>query len=116
VQVDCGRCHRPMANDVRTVKYTGIEFDRCSSCHTDPHRGRFQKPCESCHATAGWQAGATKNFDHAETKFPLRGRHAGVRCEQCHLPVRGGGREDAAEFCGKELSAMHGLPCRPAPG
>ena len=89
VQVDCGRCHRPMANDVRTVKYTGIEFDRCSSCHTDPHRGRFQKPCESCHATAGWQAGATKNFDHAETKFPLRGRHAGVRCEQCHLPVRG---------------------------
>ncbi len=89
VQVDCSKCHRPMPNDVKTVKYSGIEFDRCSSCHADPHRGRFQKPCESCHSTGGWQTGATKNFDHATTRFPLKGRHAGVRCEECHLPVRG---------------------------
>jgi hypothetical protein len=89
MQVDCGKCHRPMPNDVKTVKYAGIEFDKCSSCHADPHRGRFQKPCESCHSTAGWQTGATRNFDHATTKFPLKGLHAGVRCEQCHIPVRG---------------------------
>ncbi len=89
VQVECGRCHRPAPNDVRTVKYVGLEFDRCNSCHTDPHKGKFQKPCESCHSTNGWQTGAAKNFDHAVTKFPLRGRHAGVRCEQCHLPARG---------------------------
>ncbi len=89
MQVECGKCHAAIPADVKTVKYVGLSFDKCSSCHTDPHRGRFQKPCESCHSTSGWQTGATRNFDHATTKFPLKGRHAGVRCEQCHLPVRG---------------------------
>lgn len=89
LDVDCNKCHRPMPSDIKTIRYVGLEFDRCSSCHADPHRGRFQKPCESCHSTNGWQTGAAKNFDHATTRFPLKGRHASVRCEQCHLPVRG---------------------------
>ena len=98
LNVDCTRCHMPMPNDVKTITYAGLEFDRCSSCHADPHRGRFQKPCESCHSTSGWQTGAAKNFDHATTKFPLRGRHAGVRCEQCHQPVRGADGKMAQNF------------------
>ncbi|HMK39756.1 MAG TPA: cytochrome C, partial [Bacteroidota bacterium] len=69
VLVECARCHKPLPDDVHTVKYSGIAFDRCSSCHADPHRGRFQKPCESCHATSGWETGAARNFDHAATKF-----------------------------------------------
>lgn len=98
LKVDCNKCHRPMRTDARTVQYVGLMFDRCSSCHADPHRGGFQKPCESCHSTAGWQAGAAKNFDHAATKFPLRGRHSGVRCEQCHIPVRGADGKTTQNF------------------
>ena len=104
LQVECGRCHRPMPADVKTVKYVGLEFDRCSACHTDPHRGRFQKPCESCHSTNGWETGATRNFDHATTRFPLKGRHAGVRCEQCHLPVRGADGKLVQNFVVKNYS------------
>jgi len=88
-QVDCTRCHRPMRTDATTVQYVGLSFERCTACHADPHAGRFAKPCESCHSTAGWQTGAARSFDHASTRFPLRGRHAGLRCELCHLPVRG---------------------------
>ena len=89
VRVDCAKCHRPMREFPKTIQYVNLVFDRCSSCHADPHGGRFTKPCESCHSTEGWQTVATKNFDHATTKFPLRGRHASVRCEECHIPVRG---------------------------
>jgi len=103
MHVDCAGCHRPAPGDAGTVKYVGIGFDRCSSCHADPHRGRFQKPCESCHATAGWETGATKNFDHATTKFPLRGRHASVRCEECHLPVRAGDGKMQQNFAVKNF-------------
>ena len=87
-QVDCAKCHTPMRNFPQTIQYANLVFDKCSSCHADPHKGRFIKPCESCHSTGGWQTGATRNFDHATTKFPLRGRHASVRCEECHIPVR----------------------------
>jgi hypothetical protein len=103
VQVECGKCHMPMPGVVKTVKYVKLEFDKCSSCHVDPHRGRFQKPCESCHSTSGWGTGAAKNFDHAATKFPLRGRHAGVRCEQCHLPVRGADGKMTQNFAVKNF-------------
>jgi len=92
VEVDCAKCHKPMRDFPKTIQYVTLVFDKCSSCHVDPHNGRFTKPCESCHSTEGWQTGATKSFDHATTKFPLRGKHASVRCEECHIPVRREGK------------------------
>jgi len=87
-QVACAKCHLVMPVDGTTIRYAGIEFAHCSSCHADPHRGKFRKSCESCHSTNGWRQGAAKNFDHATTRFPLKGKHASVRCESCHPPVR----------------------------
>lgn len=93
-QVECAKCHLVMPVDGKTIKYAGLEFDKCSSCHADPHNGKFKKPCESCHNTNGWREGSAKNFDHATTRFPLKGKHASVRCEACHPPARNaaGGR------------------------
>ncbi len=91
LQVSCASCHKPFSDHDRTVKYVGLQFDRCSSCHGDPHQGRFRQPCESCHTTGGWNEGEARKFDHSATKFPLRGRHASVTCEACHVPVRGAG-------------------------
>jgi hypothetical protein len=88
VDVACAKCHPVMPDDRKTVKFVGLEFEKCQACHQDPHKGKFQKPCESCHSTAGWREGASKNFNHALTKFPLRGAHANVRCEACHVPAR----------------------------
>jgi hypothetical protein len=81
--VECGKCHRPPSPG-GTVVYTGLKFASCTSCHTDPHAGKFKKPCESCHTTAGWSTGAAAHFDHSTTRFLLRGKHAALPCERCH--------------------------------
>ncbi len=75
--IDCRSCHTgPLYRE---------ELDtRCATCHRadDVHRGRNGSDCASCHSDAGWDR---VSFDHAtETKFPLRGAHAEVRCELCH--------------------------------
>lgn len=86
-RVACAKCHTP-AVPGGTPRWTGLVFDRCNGCHSDPHRGSFAATCQGCHNTAAWKsvpaaAMATK-FDHAKTKYPLLGKHVELRCEQCH--------------------------------
>jgi len=87
-RVECQKCHKPIEGHPDVVKYVGLAFGACSECHTDPHRGVFKTSCESCHTTAGWKqisaSTVTARFDHSRTKYPLLGKHAGVRCEACH--------------------------------
>jgi hypothetical protein len=87
-EVQCARCHPRVDADVASIRFVGLRYSTCSSCHADPHAGKFQKPCESCHATGGWKEGAARTFDHTTTRFLLRGKHAAVRCEKCHVPSR----------------------------
>jgi hypothetical protein len=83
-QVACEKCHFPSGPE-KTVKFTGIKFDACIDCHTDPHKGAFQGTCESCHTTASWKkVNASMQFDHSKTKYPLVGMHLKVSCEDCH--------------------------------
>ncbi len=74
-KVACSSCH---ANE----KYKGTPL-ACASCHQlqDVHRGRYGTKCNSCHQPEKWK---TVRFDHSRTHFPLRGRHASVRCDGCH--------------------------------
>ncbi len=81
-KVECGKCHKK--DTANMTRFTGLQFASCSACHRDPHTGRFKESCESCHNTNGWTQVAPGHFDHATTRFPLRGRHATVKCEQCH--------------------------------
>ncbi len=97
-EVECGKCHRAPAPG-GIVAYAGIAFATCSSCHKDPHAGKFKKPCESCHVTTGWNAGVASHFDHTTTRFPLRGKHATVPCERCHR----GKETGAARFVIKQF-------------
>ena len=76
VQTACTACH---ANE----KYKGVPTT-CNSCHQlqDVHQGRYGAKCDTCHQPVKWK---TVRFDHTKaTKFPLRGRHANVRCDGCH--------------------------------
>src|SRR5271169_6737221 len=52
----------------------------------NPH-GPLSIACENCHTTTSWRPIRAKaEFDHnSETKFPLRGLHEGVSCNQCHV-------------------------------
>ena len=55
----------------------------CVSCHRkdEPHKGQLGTQCESCHDEAGWRQ---TRFDHGLTRFPLLGKHAKVKCKDCH--------------------------------
>ncbi len=45
-------------------------------------------PCENCHTFSSWTPlRKFLEFDHNSTPFPLRGRHQGVNCQQCHTKL-----------------------------
>jgi len=89
--VDCAKCHPSIpdtkfANDKNFLKFKGISFKNCSSCHQDVHQGRLGSDCRSCHATSSWQSVANTKFNHNKTSFPLKGLHRQVKCASCHKP------------------------------
>jgi hypothetical protein len=81
----CVKCHAVIQDAKPYTKYTGLPFSKCSGCHTDPHKGSFTAPCQSCHTTASWtRVAQLQGFDHSKTKFPLLGKHKTVACSDCH--------------------------------
>ncbi len=88
VHVSCQKCHKPEAGKPELMQLAGMPFSKCADCHKDPHHGAFKATCDSCHTTAGWKevsmARVVGQFDHSKTKYPLEGKHAEVRCDQCH--------------------------------
>ncbi len=54
----------------------------CPSCHFDEHRGQQQEDCEYCHNEKAWKP--QPGFNHAETEYPLKGKHLKVKCSACH--------------------------------
>jgi hypothetical protein len=50
-----------------------------------PH-GNLNVPCQNCHTPEGWRPiRAVPEFDHNQTRYPLRGMHEAVTCIQCHV-------------------------------
>jgi hypothetical protein len=102
----CDKCHR-MPQFATAVDDSGrvipqwkpLPHADCTPCHKDPHAGRFQKACASCHRTDSFQTIDAKGFDHDKTRYPLRGRHAQVACSKCHDPKVGFGQKPRFETC-----------------
>jgi hypothetical protein len=44
--------------------------------------------CSSCHTPIDWKSVHNREFDHSQTEFPLRGKHASITCEECHQSNR----------------------------
>jgi hypothetical protein len=84
--VPCRQCHRAAIQGSQALQYRGVSFAGCQSCHEDPHRGKFSQACSACHAPESWRRVKGSVFDHAQTRFPLRGRHSRVPCARCHAP------------------------------
>ncbi|HLW97862.1 MAG TPA: hypothetical protein VKR82_04395 [Candidatus Acidoferrales bacterium] len=50
-----------------------------------PH-GPLALACDNCHIDAGWRPiRSNPEFDHNKTRYPLRGMHEKVLCNQCHV-------------------------------
>ncbi len=95
----CADCHAtlavnegPDARGALRPRWRPVPHAHCVACHRDPHAGRFSGECSRCHTTAGWRAVNERRFDHDQTRYPLRGAHAGVRCDGCHAPAHGGAK------------------------
>jgi hypothetical protein len=75
--VECGKCH---VEDPHRVK----PATACVACHKkdDAHKGQLGEQCVKCHGEGGWKSDV--KFDHAVTRFPLKGKHADAKCEDCH--------------------------------
>ncbi len=84
-KVPCEKCHKPDTSG-GPARYQNMNFDTCSACHIDPHKGEFKKSCETCHTTSSWKTLLPGfEFDHSKTKYPLVGKHTQVACVACHL-------------------------------
>ncbi len=87
IAVPCDGCHvtTPTGKISRQYKFAFNDV-ACKSCHRDPHNGKADKwvnsgGCEGCHNVESWKESV---FAHDSTKFPLTGRHKGVKCLDCH--------------------------------
>jgi hypothetical protein len=76
-----------------------------------PH-GPLSVACDQCHATDSWKVlQAGMKFKHAQTGFPLQGRHVQVECRQCHATLKFSAAKDRCGSCHmdvhrNELGAM----------
>ena len=73
--VECKACHQ--GNVFKETPMT------CIACHKkdDKHKNTLGEKCAQCHVERSWKE---TRFDHAATRFPLAGKHANVKCADCH--------------------------------
>jgi hypothetical protein len=64
---------------------SGIAHAQAAGGTHSPH-GNLNVPCQNCHTASAWKPiRAVPEFDHNQTKYPLRGMHQSVTCTQCHV-------------------------------
>lgn len=79
-ETKCDSCHQPGRKYRQTPRL-------CNDCHKKDdqekgHKGHLGSKCENCHGESKWKE---TRFDHEKTKFPLLGgKHAEVKCKECH--------------------------------
>ncbi|MFO1220363.1 MAG: cytochrome c3 family protein [Burkholderiaceae bacterium] len=80
-QTKCADCHTGHL-------YKDKVGTACIDCHKKDddgnkgHKGSLGRDCAACHIEAGWKEKG--KFDHDKTKFALLGKHADVKCADCH--------------------------------
>ena len=85
--VDCAKCHDP-----KKAASAKPLFAACTSCHKDIHAGKatllgLVVDCASCHTVEGFDRPSYTAAAHAQSKFPLVGRHAATECQKCHVKL-----------------------------
>lgn len=81
MEKQCLACHRGVAwllahGQGYHARVVTQEKKKCGSCHPD-HAGIDFK-------LIAWPNGSRARFDHAQAGWPLEGKHAEAKCEDCH--------------------------------
>ena len=74
-EIDCKSCHN--------IEDFAMVSSDCSTCHEDVHQAKMGNDCQRCHDSKGWEIFDAEEI-HANTRFPLMGKHALVDCASCH--------------------------------
>jgi hypothetical protein len=72
----CRACHE-------TLDFTKSRRE-CVACHQDPHRSELGTDCARCHVPRTFIDRRRMQELHQGTRFPLRGSHRALDCEDCH--------------------------------
>jgi len=117
----CLACHKPLQERIAAGKglHARPEYRDCKTCHVE-HQGLEYE-------LVYWGKAGRKAFDHAQTGYPLAGKHAPLACEQCHKARSYLGSvtdcaachkdEHRGQFAGRACSACHTQDAwKPAPG
>ena len=77
---ECIACHDEIAWSIaRSRGLHGREAkDNCAKCHPEHAGPDF--------SLTNWPDGGPRDFDHAKTGWGLQGKHAQVKCRECHTP------------------------------
>jgi len=78
----CLACHKKTSG-LGKPQFVGTS-STCSSCHKDPHSGKFGADCKTCHNLTDFAVFDQQKFDHKLTRYPLTGKHDTVKCDGCH--------------------------------
>ncbi len=94
-ELDCAKCHNKelIVNKISQKKegtYLGLGTE-CLSCHPDFHQNTLSNNCLSCHNQEAFRP--APGFDHAQSDFPLIGKHQKVDCAKCHKTTIKNGKE-----------------------
>ena len=85
------------------LSYACGESSRPLASTQSPH-GKLDVPCANCHTTADWKVIQGKvKFNHAQTGFPLRGRHTTVACRDCHADLKFADTPNKCQDCHADL-------------
>jgi len=88
---ECSACHRGsfIADDaVKSSKNVNVTRTflglarECTGCHENEHQGQLAANCLKCHTFDAWKPAS--GFSHAQTKYPLTGKHTNTDCDKCH--------------------------------
>ncbi len=87
-EISCSACH--VVGKKEVFHFEKAEQQFCIDCHKNQHTDQFhpafsEKSCSECHTTKKFTE--RLEFDHDQTAFPLKNKHAQVKCEQCHKPT-----------------------------
>ncbi|HEX5051652.1 MAG TPA: cytochrome c3 family protein [Planctomycetota bacterium] len=81
--LECKACHLHADDQLLPEgqkRFLGLSQD-CASCHADPHGGRMQFGCATCHGQSTFQERFVVDHDRW---LSLNGAHGAVECRQCH--------------------------------
>ena len=90
-EVKCDKCHLDARLSPKSdgrghliPVYKPVTHASCADCHEDVHKGQLGPACAKCHTARGFKLISPSSLDHDKTRYPLRGKHASVKCADCH--------------------------------